>query len=124
MREERGKLAGDITISDDVTLWGTIAGTVTVKDGGKLYMRGAIFGNLVVQDGGRVHVFGNISGDLRVEEGSKVIHSGIIGRHVINAGGRLHIERVAKVAGKIKENAGETTYEGRGDWKRERRGSR
>ncbi len=122
MREERGKLAGDVTINDDMTLWGTIAGNVTVTEKGKFYMRGAIFGNLTVQNGGRVHVYGNVSGDLRVEEGAKVIHSGIIGRNAINDGGRLYIEKASKVEGKVKENSGETTYEGRGSWKMKPRG--
>ena len=63
------------------------------------------------QPGGRVHIFGNVTGHLNVEKKSKVIHSGIVGGDAINTGGRLFIESMAKVYGKIKAESGETTNE-------------
>lgn len=111
MREERGNLAGDQVINEPFTLWGSIAGDVTAVKGSKLYVRGAIYGSLIVNPGGRVHVFGNISGNLNVAEKAKVIHSGILGGDAINNGGRLYIDGSAKVLGKVKTHAGETTVE-------------
>jgi cytoskeletal protein CcmA (bactofilin family) len=111
MREERGNLAGDQLINEPYTLWGSIAGDVTAVNGSKLYVRGAIYGSLTVHPGGRVHIFGNISGHLNVAEKAKVIHSGILGGDAINNGGRLYIDGTAKVLGKVKTHAGETTVE-------------
>lgn len=111
MREERGNLAGNQVINEPYTLWGSIAGDVTAVKGSKFYVRGAIYGNLTVNPGGRVHIFGNISGNLTVADKTKVIHSGILGGDAINNGGRLYIDGTAKVLGKVKTNAGETTIE-------------
>jgi hypothetical protein len=111
MREERGHLGGDIEIKEPYTLWGSIAGTVTVSDGSKFYMRGAIYGDLVVEAGGRVHVLGNISRNVTVKDGSKVIIGGAIGGDVTNLGGRLYIESTAHVLGKVKTVSGETKIE-------------
>ena len=111
MREERGQLAGDMTVNEPLTLWGSVAGNVTAAAGAKFYMRGAIYGDLIVKPGGRVHVFGNISGDMTVMEKTKVIHSGVIGGNVLNEGGRLYIDATAQVAGRVRTTAGETTIE-------------
>jgi cytoskeletal protein CcmA (bactofilin family) len=111
MREERGHLAGDIQINEPYTLWGSIAGNVSVAKGGKFYMRGAIYGNLNVLPGGRVHVFGNVSGNLIVSDKSKVIHSGTLGGDATNRGGRLYIDAQGKVLGKVRTLEGETTIE-------------
>jgi cytoskeletal protein CcmA (bactofilin family) len=113
MREERGRLVGDVTVSEPVELWGSVAGDVTVVDGGKFYVRGAIYGNLIIEDGGRVHVFGNVQGNVTVRDGAKVIVSGVVGGNVLNSGGRLVVEAIAKVTGKIKtKSGGETRLEG------------
>ncbi len=108
MREERGQVAGNLSIHETYTLWGSVGGNVTVVPGGKFYLRGAIYGDLIVEPGGRVHIFGNITGDLTLYEDTKVIHSGTILGDAINRGGRLYIERDAKVHGKVKTKAGET----------------
>ena len=111
MREERGHVKGNVVIDEPYTLWGSIAGNVTAVKGSKFYMRGAIYGDLTVLHGGRVHVYGNITGDLNVKDGAKVIHSGICGRDVVNNGGRLVVEAIAKVLGKVRTKSGETKLE-------------
>ena len=77
MRDERGNIAGNQFITEPFTLWGSIAGNVSVSEGGKFYVRGAIYGNLDVLPGGRVHIFGNVSGNLTMSDKTKVIHSGL-----------------------------------------------
>jgi len=104
MREERGQIVGDVVIYEPFELWGTVAGNVKVIDGGKLYMRGAIYGDLIVEEGGRVHVYGNVAGNLIMEPKTKVILSGVVGKNATNTGGRLFIERLAKVMGKVRTN--------------------
>jgi hypothetical protein len=112
MREERGRIAGNVTISESIELWGSIGGTCTVVDGGKLYVRGAVYGDLIVEDGGRCHVFGNVTGTVTVQDGAKVIISGVVAKDVINNGGRLVVDKQAKVMGKVKTKSGETKVEG------------
>ena len=109
MREERGRVAGDVVVYEPYTLWGSVGGNVKVIQGGKFYLRGAVYGNLDVEYGGRVHIFGNVTGNLTVHRGAKVIHSGTLAGDATNEGGRLFIESMARVMGKVKTRKGETT---------------
>ena len=108
MREERGTIAGDYTVNEELTLWGSVGGTVTVVKGGKFYLRGAVYGDLVCEYAGRMHIFGRCTGSLTVKRGGKVIHSGVLGGDATNDGGRLFIESTAIINGKIKTLRGET----------------
>ena len=108
MREERGTIAGDLTVDEELTLWGSVGGNVTVAEGGKLYLRGACYGDILVEFGGRLHIFGRVIGSLTVKRGAKVIHSGVLGGNAINLGGRLYIDSTATINGKIKTVKGET----------------
>ena len=108
MKEERGTIAGDWTVAEAITLWGSVGGNVTVAEGGKLYMRGAVYGDILVEYGGRLHIFGRVVGTLTVKRGAKVIHSGVLGGDAINQGGRLFIETTSVINGKIKTIKGET----------------
>lgn len=112
MREERGQVAGDLIVDGPLELWGNVGGNVTVVDGGKFYVRGSIIGNLIVQYGGRVHIYGQVHGDVTVFDNTKLIHSGHIKGNLINDGGRLFVDRKAKVEGKIKTKSGQTKIEG------------
>jgi len=109
MREERGQLAGDQTVQGAYTLWGSVAGDVTVVKGGKFYLRGSIYGNLIIENGGRCHIFGNLKGSMTIHAGSKVIHSGLISGDAVNRGGRLYIEDTSSVQGRVKTFDGKTT---------------
>ena len=109
MREERGQLKGNQVVSEPYTLWGSVAGDVTVVKGSKFYMRGTVYGDLTVLHGGRVHVYGNVTGTMIVQDGAKVILSGTIGQDCINEGGRLTLDGAAHVMGKlIRSEDGET----------------
>src|SRR4051812_2719194 len=79
MRDERGKISGDLTISEPYTLWGSLAGNVSVVEGGKFYLRGSIYGNVVVEPGGRAHLLGNVSENLTVCQEGKAILGGALG---------------------------------------------
>jgi cytoskeletal protein CcmA (bactofilin family) len=117
MREERGQIIGDVVVYEPFTLWGSIGGDVSVMEGGKFYVRGSIYGDLTVEPGGRVHVYGNITGHLKMAEKTKVVISGMIGGNAINNGGRLYIDRGAKIMGKVRTHkGGETKQESRSDW--------
>jgi cytoskeletal protein CcmA (bactofilin family) len=108
MREERGTIAGNYTVNEHVTLTGSVGGTLTVGEGGKLYLRGAVYGDVICDYGGRMHIYGRVTGSLTVKRGAKVIHSGVLGGDATNEGGRLYIESTATINGKIKTIKGET----------------
>jgi hypothetical protein len=108
MREERGTIAGDFTVTESIDFWGSVARNLVVAEGGKVYMRGAVYGDIIVGFGGRVHVYGRVAGNLIVRRGGKVIHSGILNGDAINEGGRLIIENTATINGKIKTRSGDT----------------
>jgi cytoskeletal protein CcmA (bactofilin family) len=108
MREERGQITGDLVVAEPFTLWGSVGGSVRVTDGGKFYLRGTVIGDLVVEAGGRVHIYGNVAGNLVVNTDAKVIHSGLIGGHATNEGGRLFIEPTAKITGRVRTRSGST----------------
>jgi cytoskeletal protein CcmA (bactofilin family) len=108
MKEERGTIAGDWTVTEATTLWGSVGGNVTVAEGGKLYLRGAVYGDIVVEYGGRLHIFGRVAGSLTIKRGAKAIHSGVLGGDATNEGGRLYIETTSAINGKIKTVKGET----------------
>jgi len=112
MREERGTVSGDIVVYEPYTLWGSVGGDVKVIEGGKFYLRGTIYGNLLVDAGGRAHIFGNVVGSVTVEPKAKLVHSGVISGDAINNGGRLFIESIGEVRGKVKNHKGaETTIQ-------------
>ena len=111
MREERGQIAGDVIVYEPFTLWGGIGGDVKVIERGKLYIRGAVYGDVVVEYGGRMHIFGRVTGNVTVHRGAKIIHSGVVGGDLINEGGRIFIDHVAKIMGKVKTEKGETTVQ-------------
>ena len=111
MREDRGAVTGPIVVHEPYTLWGTCGGDVTVAEGGKFYMRGSIYGDLTVEYGGRVHIYGHITGNLKVARGSKVIVSGTVGGDAVNEGGRLFVDALGEVQGKVRTLKGETKVE-------------
>ena len=108
MREERGQIAGDFTVTEPVDFWGSVARNLVVAEGGKVYLRGAVYGDVIVGFGGRCHIYGRVAGNLIVRRGGKVIHSGMLGGDAVNEGGRLIIENTATINGKIKTKSGDT----------------
>lgn len=115
MREERGQIRGDVVVYEPFNLWGSIGGDVSVIDGGKLYVRGTVYGNLTVESGGRAHILANVSGNVILREGAKVIHSGLVGGDILNRGGRIYIQRNARVMGKVKTVSGQTEIDPRNE---------
>jgi hypothetical protein len=108
MREERGTIAGDFTVTDSVDFLGAVARNLVVAEGGRVYLRGAVYGDVIVGFGGRVHIYGRVAGNLIVRRGGKVIHSGTLGGDAVNEGGRLYIDNTAIITGRIKTKSGET----------------
>lgn len=78
MREEHGKIDGDLIVSDLVTLHGMVTGKIVVRDGGSLTLQGICARNLEVEAGGTARM------------------QGIVGGTVTNHGGKISIEGIVK----------------------------
>lgn len=111
MREERGIFPGDMVIAEHFVLWGSALGNVTVVAGGKFYARGAIHGDLVAEPGARVHLYGTVSGSVTAHAETKVIISGTVGRDAVNLGGRLYVDKLGRVMGRVITKDGKTKVE-------------
>lgn len=91
MREERGKIDSDLSLTDELLLRGMCTGKITVQSGGKLRLQGMCTGGLEVLEGGtaiiegmctcdvanlggQLEVYGNINGALDDREGKTFVH--------------------------------------------------
>jgi cytoskeletal protein CcmA (bactofilin family) len=89
VREERGKIEGNLTVSDALTVQGMVTGSITVQQGGSLELHGMCCGNLTVEPGANASTFGMVCGK------------------VLNLGGQLAINGMVTSA--MTCQAGETT---------------
>ena len=102
MKEERGRIDGDITIDEPYTLWGGVTGDLRIVEGGKVYVRGNVAGDIIMEFKGRAHIFGHIGGNLMLFRGAKVVLSGVCAGNASNNNARLFIDEHGQVLGKVK----------------------
>ncbi|MEL7240512.1 MAG: hypothetical protein AAGK78_16770, partial [Planctomycetota bacterium] len=102
VKEERGRVDGDITINEPYTLWGSVTGDLRVVEGGKVYVRGNVGQDLIVDFKGRVHVYGHVGGNIVLFRGAKLILSGVCAGNVENKNARFYTDEHGKVLGKVK----------------------
>ena len=88
--ELHGRIAGPVTISDDIELHGTIANGATVVRGGRLVVYGVIAGDLIIDEGGSAEVRGMITGSV-VNRGVFRLGGFVSGSMRNEAGGRSDI---------------------------------
>ena len=81
MRLEHWQLKGTQRLSDDLTVFGQVAGDVFVESGGVLVLHGQITGDLHIAPGGTAEIFGMVVGNI------------------INNGGILKVDPGADVRG-------------------------
>lgn len=102
MRVEHGKLVGDQTVTEDLSLQGTVCGNVEVKQGTALDMGGTITGNLIIGEGGICKLDGMVCGDV-VNRGGVLRIRGTIQGRLIRQAGATEIDPQA-VIGSIQDN--------------------
>jgi cytoskeletal protein CcmA (bactofilin family) len=101
VRQEHGKIDGNVAVSDTLTLFGMCTGNVVVENGGVLVLHGMCSGNVkveaggeaqirgmvsgnVVNNGGLVEIWGMVTGNVDEHDGTTIRHEGaIINRKVI-----------------------------------------
>lgn len=100
MRVENRKLEGDLKVSDELTLNGSISSTATVTSGGYLIMNGIIGQDLILEKDSKVELFGTVTGNVYNRGGELAIHGTVEGALYKNAG-LIMIHPESKIKGKV-----------------------
>jgi hypothetical protein len=97
----KGKIEDDACAENGVfVITGMISGSFEVKKGAQVTLRGMICGDTVTEDGSKLNVTGMINGCLIVKGGTVEV-SGMIGKDLVNQGGKVILHKVAKVRGEL-----------------------
>jgi cytoskeletal protein CcmA (bactofilin family) len=64
MRQEHGKIDGDLLLAEDLELRGMVTGTITVSAGKSLALYGMCGGDLVIEAGARASIDGTVAGNV------------------------------------------------------------
>ena len=97
---------GDLDVDHELSVTGTVTGSIRVHAGGVLVLLGIAAGGVVVAAGGFARISG-ITNGLFVAAGGHVVLTGTCNGPATNDGGELVIEGV--VTGDVVEHAGTTT---------------
>jgi len=100
MRIENRKLEGDVKINDEVTLNGTVGGSIIVSDSGNLVLNGIVCQDLILEKGSIVELFGTVNGDVR-NRGGEIRVKGTIMGSIYKEAGTIIIEPEGKIKGHI-----------------------
>jgi cytoskeletal protein CcmA (bactofilin family) len=99
LREEAGKVEGDLTLGDDLILRGMVTGDVSVPRGRRLELFGMICGDVKLEPGASAAVRGMVLGS--VINGGDLDVWGTIEGTVEDAGGRSTLHPGAVVHGAL-----------------------
>jgi hypothetical protein len=98
VREEHGKVEGDLLVTENLDLHGMVTRNVTVANGATLLLHGMICGDLVLEKGGNVDLFGTVGGDVTNHGGILRIY-GVVSGDLYRLAGTTEIQPDAKVGG-------------------------
>jgi cytoskeletal protein CcmA (bactofilin family) len=97
---------GDLLVTGELTVTGTVTGTIYVQSGGLLVLLGVAEEGVVVLDGGYARISGTI-GRLLVGPGGRAALSGTARGAVTNDGGQLTVDGI--VNGRVTTKSGATS---------------
>jgi hypothetical protein len=97
---------GDLLVTGELTITGTVTGTIYVHTGGLLVLLGVAEEGVVVLDGGYARISGT-TGRLLVGPGGRAALTGTARGAVTNDGGRLMID--GTVHGRVTTKSGDTS---------------
>jgi cytoskeletal protein CcmA (bactofilin family) len=97
---------GDLLVTNELSITGTVTGTIYVHSEGLLVLMGVAEEGVVVLDGGYARISGT-TGRLLVGPGGRATLTGTALGSVTNDGGRLAIE--GTVHGRVTTRSGETS---------------
>ncbi len=100
MREENGTIDGDVQLTSDLHLTGTIAGTAVVAPGAYLKLSGTIDRDLSLDLGSQVDLNGTVLGDVYNRGGNLHIAGTVLGS-VYREGGYTAIGPGAEIEGDV-----------------------
>jgi cytoskeletal protein CcmA (bactofilin family) len=100
MREEDGTIDGDVQLTSDLHLSGTITGTAVVGPGAYLILSGTIDRDLILDLGSQVDLNGTVMGDVYNRGGNLHIAGTVLGS-VYREGGYTAIGPGAEIEGDV-----------------------
>ena len=96
--EEHEQIEGNLTLSEDFVLWGTVTGNVTVRQNVLFELHGVINGFLYIEPGAEVRLFGTVNGDIHNQGNLHV--AGSVNGVITDDGQPISYEPGALVTGK------------------------
>jgi cytoskeletal protein CcmA (bactofilin family) len=79
MKFERRTIAGDIRLDFDLTLYGTVTGSVTVVEDGFLLLYGTCNQNVILENKSKAYIYGTVVGNALNNGGYLEIYGTING---------------------------------------------
>jgi len=99
MRIENRRINGDLKISEELTLNGTVEGSAIVTD--KVFvLNGVISQDLILEKGSKAEVCGAVNGNI-YNKGGELRIKGAVNGSIYKDAGLIVIEADAKINGKI-----------------------
>ena len=81
MRDLTAKIDHDITVDQDLVLYGMLTGRATVLSGAHFDVRGMVTGEIVLERGGRVSLYGMLTGTLLNRDGRVDVYGMVTGEY-------------------------------------------
>ncbi len=100
MRIENRRINGDLKISEELTLNGTVEGSAIVTDKGFFVLNGVISQDLILEKGSKAEVCGAVNGNI-YNKGGELRIKGAVNGSIYKDAGTIIIEADAKINGKI-----------------------
>lgn len=99
---ERGKIEGDLVLSEELQLYGMITGTISAGAGSVLWLHGMCCGDLVLGQGAEVQLYGTCAGHVFNRGGVLSVY-GVVGGDIDTTnGGQTWTDEKAVVKGTIR----------------------
>lgn len=98
MNTETGRINGDVQVTEDWILHGTVVGTVTVVEGGYLELHGMVIRDLVIEPGGMATLYGTVAGSVYNRGGELEVY-GVVNGALQGDTGATFVDPNAVVSG-------------------------
>lgn len=96
VKTEFSTIKGDVRITEEIAMHGTVTGSITVAQGGHLYFYGTCKGNVIAEMGGEFFLFGKVEGDVQ-NRGGYIEISGEVQGNLSKSAGHTVLHDKAKV---------------------------
>lgn len=96
VKTEFSTIKGDVRITEEIAMHGTVTGNITVAQGGHLHLYGTCKGNVIAEMGGEFFLYGKVEGDVQ-NRGGYIEISGEVQGNLSKSAGHTVLHDKAKV---------------------------